>query len=535
MADQSKWSSSRVAHQRTPQQHPPPNGTQQSRWATTTATASSSTSSAGAPSASSWRSRTTPSSNTWRSPRPAAAPPSQSGSSSSRWASPPTADPSISAITNTLSRTSIASHTPSIAVKPSTPTSRTSITRTDGLQPRDALRPLGGKPLDRLALLASPSRGLDAAASLSTDLSSQGSMDLTLPHVQAELRAYIATRIQHKAIPLLSASLPALRVLDSQRHLPRSAPGVEEKVAAAGEDELQQTVLLVRKLREALVASKRVDAFAVDVYELSAYLGLLCADVPQLAATLPRLVLELYPLVPCSSASEDMVALARHLGLEAGGGRMRLVALYMLHTLCLSGRATRLGQYAAVESAAPLHRALREYRALRTTLRNLYGEELDPHLGVCDTVYNALRDVDPFAISRLLAEGELDAWQRLVLLQVVPVVRGAAWEVARRAYMYMPISGRLRGMIQGEKEGEGGGDRFWVELLLLGEDVLPAAPVVGPKQEEAPDAWDADDPPTTATGEQEDVRLLTFLTSHFGATLRDRLIPLKQGHAIKLR
>ncbi len=48
-----------------------------------------------------------------------------------------------------------------------------------------------------------------------------------------------------------------------------------------------------------------MDGFAVEVYELSAYLAVLCGDVPQLAATVPRLVLELYPSVPTGSDKEN--------------------------------------------------------------------------------------------------------------------------------------------------------------------------------------------------------------------------------------
>ena len=145
----------------------------------------------------------------------------------------------------------------------------------------------------------------------------------------------------------------------------------------------------------------------------------------------------------------------------------------------------------------------------------------------------------------------MDGWQRLVVLQAVPTVRGAAWEIARQAYMHMPVSARVRDMIAGDDvrkgEAEGGEeDGFWIQMLLLGTDILPAAPVVeagqgpvGRKEEEAPDEWDADDePPPNAINtrsEEEDVRLFTFLTAQFGPTLPNRLLPLKQGHAVKLR
>lgn len=385
-------------------------------------------------------------------------------------------------------------------------------------------------------------------------------MDLTLPQVQAELREYISTRINRKAIPLLSGSSPALNVLDSTRYLP--AKGKVGGGVGAGEEELQQILLLVRKLREALVASKRVDGFAVEVYELSAYLAVLCGDVPQLAATVPRLVLELYPSTPQTAADEgeDVGKLATLLRIHSPTSarkdkRLRLVSLYLLQTLCLSGRATRLGQYAAAGSSGwmeNLHRGLVEYISLKDTLSKVYGEHLEPHLLVCDAVYTAIRDADPFKLSQLLRgqerAGLVDGWQKLVVMQIVPVVRSAAWEVARKAYMYMPISSRVLDMIVGEvRRGEGGGegDAFWVELLLLSVEILPNASVAqssqgsSDKREVTPDEWDDDDESSLDTSDasekEQDARLLTFLTSQFGITLPDRIMPLKQGHAIKLR
>lgn len=432
---------------------------------------------------------------------------------------------------------------------------------------RSTSRPLGGKSLDRLALLASPSRGLDSTASLSTELSSQGSMDLTSSHVQNELREYISTRIRDKAIPLLSSSSKApLKVLDSACYLPQEE-GKSGVGADAGEEELQQILLLVRKLREALVASKRVDGFAVEVYELSAYLAVLCGDVPQLAATLPRLVLELYPSVPTTSShkgeggDDDVGSLATHLQLHntteirEEDRRLRVVSLYLLQTLCLSGRATRLGQYTTESGVIePLHRGLRENPYLRTTLCSLYGERLARHLEMCDAVYTALRDVDPFAYSRLLTgKGgyKVDGWQRLILLQALPVLRGAAWAVARRTYMYLPISSRVEGMIRGQ-EGQGGEarrtgerERYIGELLLLNTDILPARAEAKDqstsgtgRREDVPEEWDADEQFSSKLDEIEeenDLRLHAFLTTQFGTTLPSRLLPLKDGHAIKIR
>lgn len=358
-------------------------------------------------------------------------------------------------------------------------------------------------------------------------------MDLTLRSVQEEFREYISTRIA-KALPLLSAR-PGLRVLDSKRYL--STAGKADEVGE-GEEELQQVLLLVRKLREALVASRRVDRFAVEAYELSAHLAVLCGDATQLAASLPRLVLELYPATTTATeiGSGDVDALASKLGITdmKEGRRLRMVGLYLLQTLCSSGRATRLGQYTS--GSEPLSRGFSEYRHLRASLSSLYGDALDPHLETCDVVYTALRDVDPFALARVLAGGALDGWQRLIVLSVVPALRSAAWGVAKKAYMYLPVSERFVGMMRNdaaENGGVGADERWLIGLLMLGTNVLPdtSAQVAN---EKTPDDWDADADDPSINDQVERTRLLHFLTAHL-APLTDRIMPLKQGSAIKLR
>ncbi|KAJ9475387.1 hypothetical protein PHBOTO_005468 [Pseudozyma hubeiensis] len=569
MTDQSRWSSTRVAQARSAEQQPTArtgqtstNGTQQSRWATNTSTASSSSNA----SSSSWRARpddrtTSPSSSSaWRAP-PRAAPTNRAaGSSTSRWASASSSsaaspDPSISSLTDSLSRTSIA-HGPQTA---SPHTKPAPVSRPDGLTVRDASRPLGNKSLDRLALLASPSRGLDSISLLSTTLSDQGSMDLTSFSVQHELRQYISTRITTKAIPLLT-SPP--KVLTSSHYL---LPSPKEPVGE-GEEELQQILLLVRKLREALVASKRADGFAVEVYECSVYLSLLCGDIMQLASSLPRLVLDLYPstTVEEQTSNEDLHQLSKHLGLESlakgNDKRQRLISLYLLQILCLSGRATRLGQYSKEDSSGailqPLHRGLREYKIVKEKVEEVHGD-LGGCGRMCDRVYAALRDVDPFALARVLEGGgvgryEVDGWQRLILLQVVGGMRNAAWGVVKRAYMYLPVGEAVKGMIEGgEAEERAAGsdleesERFLGELLLLNTNVLPAESSYedakqDAKPQETPDSWDAEDqpppPPALDRNQREnDLRLYAFLTHQFGSTLPTRLTSLKTGHAVKLR
>ncbi|SNX87562.1 uncharacterized protein MEPE_06272 [Melanopsichium pennsylvanicum] len=623
MVDQPKWRSSRVAHlrqtQRPSQEDVGTSGTtQQSRWspqACSSFSTSSNTAAAAAAAAATATAASSPmissSSSTVRQFRTSDQVAS-SGSASSRWATIPNpTNPSVSSLADQLSSTSINPSTRAIAVpkvhEPIHPISSCSSStlstasnptftarRKDGLTIRDASKPLGGKSLDRFALLASPSRGLDSTTCLSSQFSAQESMDLTSPTVQAEFRDYISTRLVQKALPLLSSpdipsnavetisTLNSSRYLVEDKHEKGSDGGIGNKLGE-GEEELQQILLLVRKLREALVASKRIDAFCVEVYELSAYLSILCCDVPQLAATLPRLVLEIYPNLSTSSeqvntimmGKGDVEQLATKLNVRTveklqGFGRDdkrrgRMISLYLLHLLCLSARATRLGQSCLQSSNVVelLHRGLKEYIKFRTILEQVYGTELNAHFKLCDAVYKALRDVDAFSYSDILqgkanVEYEVDGWQALVLVQTLPLLRKASWAIARKAYMYLPVSSGVVERIKPGKEGVERGnangikERYLVQLLLLCTDILPASSSdsKGNKKEakvkkrsEKFDEWDTEsnhkvdsDKEHQVTNHIEDNRLYSFLSTQFDLlSLPDRLMPIKGGYAIKIR
>ncbi|KAK0535416.1 hypothetical protein OC834_001532 [Tilletia horrida] len=146
-----------------------------------------------------------------------------------------------------------------------------------GLRQRDLSRPLGGK-LDPMALLASPSRGLDA-----TNLDGLLDGDITDLHVQVQFRDHISEQIR--------------------RHV-----STFSDEAKADRDErqgsLSRLILLARKLREGLLAGSHCKAKAdetqadastglfIDVSQLSIALSLLSEppNIAQLQATLPRLL-----------------------------------------------------------------------------------------------------------------------------------------------------------------------------------------------------------------------------------------------------
>lgn len=306
------------------------------------------------------------------------------------------------------------------------------------------------------------------------------------------------------------------------------------------------------------MASGRRDDFAVEVYELSVWLALLCGDLGQLASSLPRFVTELYHQVPLGEVEGERGDVARLTAALSSPApwfvgntherRLRMVSLELLRTLCLSNRATRLGQYSSSpnDGSNALQSGFREYRSLRTTLSSLYGSSLELHVKFCDEVYSALRDVDPFKFAHLLSGGkrgggyEVDAWQRLVLLQALPGMRGAIWAVVRKTYLYLPISVYLEGLIRvedrpaGERREE---EAYLASILLLGTDMLPAQDTGKTPKEETPDDWESEAVEAhTGQGREEDSRLHTFLTLQFSPPeLTERLTTIKNGPALKLK
>lgn len=256
-----------------------------------------------------------------------------------------------------------------------------------------------------------------------------------------------------------------------------------------------------------------------------------------------------------------------------------MISLYLLQAICLSGRATRLGQYASsspspnseTSSFESLQSGLRTYLPLRQTLSALYPHtQLEPHLGFCDSVYTALRETNPFKFAILLETSQkeggyrVDGWQRLLLLQVVMVLRGASWAVARKAFLYLPVSVGVAALIKGTSgDGEeaarrGEDEEYLVRLLLLSTNLFPAAQQeqeVEEKgtrvREETPDEWDTEPstPPSIPSSfeaaakkreEEEERRLYNVLLSYFQSSSSDlstRLTTIKtgSGHAVKLK
>ncbi|SPO41618.1 uncharacterized protein PSFLO_07100 [Pseudozyma flocculosa] len=417
-----------------------------------------------------------------------------------------------------------------------------------------------------MALLASPSRGLDTA--VSGDIAQQGGTE--------EFRAYISAQIDRRFAGSRDVELPVL-LAESYLGAPSSrAPALTSASASAStsgarakmdakKDDVEQVMLMVRKLREGCVASGHLDAFTLDVYELSVYLALLCLNIPQLASSLPRLVLDLYPAIPLetdtipSPEGRNVMEDVEHIGVDSRFAvgqaassspadllvlRAHMASLLLLRSLCLSSHASRLGQYASAPAAAQgasLSSSLKEYPALRQTVHASLDDQAKSiglsalpdgataALDVAEQVYRIVRDANVFQLHRLLSShGALTIWQRILVLQVVPTLREVAWRTVRRAYLHVPVSSHVAilanatttsapqtpsGVAAARRDGD------WItRVLVLGADALPEPPAqdgtVGqptrpaprPRTQghDVPDEWDADDPHDGAAADDDD-------------------------------
>ncbi|PWN53161.1 hypothetical protein IE53DRAFT_384388 [Violaceomyces palustris] len=411
--------------------------------------------------------------------------------------------------------------------------------RGDGLKPRDTLKPLGGK-IDPMALLSSPSRGIDnisipSDSTLSSSSSSGGidvAADLTQPETQEKYRDYISDRIRvHRArnpIPLhfgqkgLTENLhwqdffPALS--NSQMTTPLDSTDLTRGGIARKEEEqqkrefkikvdreregLEETVLLIRKLREGCTASHRLDGFVLDVYDLSIYLSILALNTPQLSSSLPRLVLDLYPALPCPSlgertngkSTEDVLCLFSGSGEIAGAQhtadlkrrsinlgpsfdpcgsqemqsnveiikRAHMSSLLLLSSMCLGRSGTRIGSTANSSDYEEITSGFSKFQSQRIAiwqhLESISPDGIVPieaarHIDLARLVYRAFRDCNVFGLSSLLESGQVGTndpdfetgakitiWQRSLILQALPILRKRCFKVLARSYLHLPVT-----------------------------------------------------------------------------------------------
>ncbi|KAL2916294.1 hypothetical protein HK105_204050 [Polyrhizophydium stewartii] len=214
----------------------------------------------------------------------------------------------------------------------------------------------------------------------------------------------------------------------------------------ASQVDLDHLVMSVRKLREGVLASGRVDAFAVRVYETAARICIEAGHTAELFKSLIHLVRELYPAVPPDSAETQALMSGCLLLLlvcdvsQAGdperchGDAREIVQVY-----------SQLPD--GVRSSSPVERAMRLLSAL-------------------------VRDIDYVALSRVLAQA--GAVERRLIAGMLARARPRILRILARAYFTIPLGVLLRHLcLDGDGDGDGGGEDALAQLLA---DVLPARP-----------------------------------------------------------
>ncbi|CAO1632866.1 unnamed protein product [Sympodiomycopsis kandeliae] len=320
-----------------------------------------------------------------------------------------------------------------------------------------------GRELDFMALISSPSRGIQGYEVSSVDGMSREDQDLTLESTQAKYRLYISKRVHDhcKKFPTsLQEYCPSLDLTMPGEEAPK--PKAESSVQASARNSLEQILLLVRKLREGMTASHREDEATVEVYHLSLFLSLLTMHKQQLSSTLHRLVLELYttisPAQPGSSwpssVSRDFSSLEvscdiskqLHLFEDSLETRSHTASILLLCNACLS------------DAKSPPQD---EFHTLRYKIMDsqvIEAADQDQNMALANRVYRARKDVDVLAIRNVLVgTSSATPFQKFLVYEIVPRLRASSLQIVKKAY-------RNAVLPPNEATTE---DRWYEQLLLV--------------------------------------------------------------------
>ncbi|ORX35285.1 hypothetical protein BD324DRAFT_652422 [Kockovaella imperatae] len=268
---------------------------------------------------------------------------------------------------------------------------------------------------------------------------------------QERYRAYIDERIaKHHA------------VFSTQPH------SIPSKDSADELQSLKSIVLLLRKLREGVVASHRIDEFALEVFETSARISILARDGPQLISSLSGLIPGLYTTLDETKgkrrADDQPSTLENRLaGLKIGqrtsaatnagssdiisDSRVQFASVLLLYHLAHSN-SYRTYHSTLISLTHPTQHRLRrpfhdlepEVDAIRS--RTSGNSPTRPfvsmkHLHFAASAARVLSEdsFDPVRYFALLSDSETSPYERAVLSWAEERVRDKAWTVMRRAYL----------------------------------------------------------------------------------------------------
>lgn len=328
-----------------------------------------------------------------------------------------------------------------------------------------------GSELDFMALISSPSRGVQGYEVSSIPGLSKEDQDLTNFATQAKYRLYISRRIHRHCLkhPLALADYSPRLSLPSSTTEEESAP--EDKAHSAritaARASLEEIMLLVRKLREGIAASHREDEATIEVYHLSLFLALVTLNKAQLSSTLQRLVLDLYPRIACTAAAATATATATTTTTAWPSSLSRdfssvqvscqvssMLGLFEDSPECRSHSASLLLlSHTCLSDPASIAKAFQDdFMTLRMkvmeALQTLPG---NAHIKLATRVEQARKDVNVHVLRRILAaakgqdngngttttttaKASATPYQRVLIYQLVPQVRTTAAARVRKVY-----------------------------------------------------------------------------------------------------
>ncbi|OXH21379.1 hypothetical protein J008_06843 [Cryptococcus neoformans] len=274
---------------------------------------------------------------------------------------------------------------------------------------------------------------------------------------QEKYRQYIAEKVESH-----------YRKYDTPLHTPPILPGGpaigkdERKENGKGKEfarareeleSLDSLVLLFRKLREGVVASGRIDSFAIEVFESSARFAILSNNRPQLLSALSGLVPGLYKAYDATKIRPGKDSLSDRISklhLEDRGlsdNRVEFTSLLLLYHLVTSGRVAFNELW--LELTAPVKRQLRgkfeknERVTPQEDASFLRMEELS-FAKVSSTVLSS-NSFNPLIFFSLVSPAS-NAWsnstspyEKIILSWAIPQVREEGWKRLAKCYMSVGI------------------------------------------------------------------------------------------------
>lgn len=274
---------------------------------------------------------------------------------------------------------------------------------------------------------------------------------------QEKYRQYIAEKVEshYRKYGTPLHTLPILPAGSAIGKDERKENRKGKELARAGEEleSFGSLVLLFRKLREGVVASGRIDSFAIEVFESSARFAILSNNRPQLLSALSGLVPGLYKAYDATkirSGEDSLSDRISKLDLEDRGlrdNRVEFTSLLLLYHLVTSGQIAFNELW--LELTAPVKRQLRgkfeknERVTPQEDTSFLRMEELS-FAKVASTALSS-NAFNPLVFFSLVSPAS-NAWssrgspyEKIILSWAIPQVREEGWKRLVKCYMSVDI------------------------------------------------------------------------------------------------